>query len=66
MKNNRLVFVAAAIQYTILILFIGSYFGLNLPFSELIGKLIKNLVIAIPIGILLAYLNSRSKATHQP
>ena len=65
MKNRRFFYVTHAIQYTLLILFIGSYFGLNIPLDTLIDTLVKNLVSALPLGAMLAYFHVRQKVLNR-
>jgi hypothetical protein len=45
---------ASFLLNTLMVLFIGTYFGLDLPLDTLLQELKQNLIIAIPAGIVLA------------
>lgn len=54
MKNAKLLrIVAGIILSTILVLFIGSYFQLELPLAVLWGTLKSNLLIALVAGVVM-------------
>lgn len=59
MNLKRISFIAEVILYTMIILFIGSYFSLDLPISVLMLTLLKGLIVALPAGIVGTYLNRK-------